>query len=88
MAVVTETEIRRKCVDGLDATFVDCTIIGGGCEGGAKVEITVVSLAFEGKSLLKRHRAVNDLFSEELASNDIHALTIKAWTPAQYEGKK
>lgn len=86
--VVTETEIRRKCMDGLDATFVECTIIGGGCEGGAKVEITVVSPTFEGKPLLKRHRAVNDLFADELASNDIHALTIKAWTPAQYKEKK
>ncbi len=86
--VVTEAESRRRCVDGLQASFVDCLIVGGGCEGGAKVEVTVVSDAFEGKPLLKRHRAVNELFAEELASNEIHALTVKAWTPAQYEEKK
>jgi stress-induced morphogen len=86
--VLSEEDIRRKCLDELEASFVDCAIISAGCEGGAKVEITVVSIVFEGKSLLKRHRIINELFSGELASNEIHALTIKALTPTQFETKK
>lgn len=52
------------------------------------MDLKVVSAKFEGVPLLKRHQMVNQLFSEELSSNKIHALTIKAWTPAQYEAKK
>jgi len=72
----------------LEAEHVECTVDGDGCSGGYKVELIVVSSKFDKVSLLKRHQMVNELFSTELASNTIHALTIKAWTPAQYEAKK
>jgi stress-induced morphogen len=52
------------------------------------VVLKVVSKKFDGVPLLKRHKMVNQMLSEELSSNKIHALTIKAWTPAQYEAKK
>ena len=77
-----------KCVAELDAVHVECTVEGEGCEGGYKIDLIVVSSKFEGVKLLKRHQMVNQLFSEELSSNKIHALTIKAWTPTQYESKK
>jgi BolA protein len=53
---------------------------------GAKLELVVVSPKFEGVPLIKRHRMVNTVLSDYM--NDIHALTIKAWTPSQYESKK
>eukprot|EP00796_Vickermania_ingenoplastis_P010110 gene10111-7077_t len=46
-----------------------------------KYSLSVTSKMFEGLSLLKRHKAVNNLFSEELLSGDIHALTITAKAP-------
>jgi stress-induced morphogen len=55
-----------------------------GC--GAKFSVIVVSSVFEGKPLLARHRLVNEILQEELKS--IHALSIKAWTPEQWEQKK
>ena len=67
---------------------MECTVFGEGCEGGAKVDLIVVSTKFDGVPLLKRHQMVNSLLSDELSSNTIHALTIKAWTPKQYESKK
>lgn len=67
---------------------VECGAVGDGCGGGAKVDLTVVSAKFEGVPLLKRHQMVNALFEEELSSNKIHALSIRAWTPTQYESKK
>ncbi|RMH38195.1 MAG: BolA family transcriptional regulator [Deltaproteobacteria bacterium] len=45
-------------------------------------EATVVSAAFEGKSRIERHRIVFDALAEEL-KGPIHALTLKALTPAQ-----
>jgi BolA protein len=86
--MINEEYIKQKCVDSLGASIVECDIEGGGCEGGAKVQLTVVSDTFDGKPLLKRHRMVNDIFTEELQSNQIHAITIKAWTQTQYESKK
>jgi len=68
---------------------VACTDISGGqptCDGNYKLDLIVVTDKFEGVPLLKRHRMVNDVLVEEMKL--IHALTMKTWTPAQYESKK
>jgi stress-induced morphogen len=77
-----------QCLSELEAEHVECTVLGEGCAGGAKIELFVVSKKFDGVPLLKRHKMVNQLLSEDLSSNRIHALTIKAKTPAQYEATK
>lgn len=56
----------------------------GGC--GAKFSVVIVSTVFEGVSPLERHRKVNDCIKEEL--KEIHAITLKTWTPEQWEKKK
>jgi acid stress-induced BolA-like protein IbaG/YrbA len=57
---------------------------------GARVEVTgdgrhfeavVVSDAFEGKSLIQRHRMVMDTVKAEIASDELHALSIKTALP-------
>lgn len=48
-------------------------------------QAVIVSTAFAGKSLLEQHRMVFDLFKSEVASNNVHALTLKTFTPEQYE---
>jgi BolA protein len=45
-------------------------------------KVLVVSEAFEGQPLVERHRRVHALLAEELAAG-VHALTIRALTPAQ-----
>lgn len=45
----------------------------------------IISPAFEGKSMLEQHRMVFALFEREVASNEVHALTLKTYTPAQGE---
>lgn len=47
-------------------------------------KVLIVSPAFEGQALVQRHRAVNGALAEELA-NGVHALSIRALTPAQWE---
>jgi stress-induced morphogen len=47
-------------------------------------KVVVVSNAFLGKSLVERHRLVNRSLAEELQSS-IHALSILAKTPEQWE---
>ncbi|KAF0909837.1 hypothetical protein E2562_000151 [Oryza meyeriana var. granulata] len=53
-----------------------------GSNGETHFNVWVVSEAFEGKSLLKRHRAVYDLLQDELKSG-LHALSIDAKTPSE-----
>ena len=90
-AIVTEEYIRQKCSSSpeLEATHVECTVekTGDGCDGGAKVQLLVVSPKFDTvyKSLIQRHKIINNVFEQELKSGAIHALTIKAKTPSQYE---
>lgn len=47
-------------------------------------KLLVVSAQFDGKSLIERHRMVNNILSDELKKG-IHALSIQAKTPAQYQ---
>ena len=54
-----------------------------GNTGGRHFSLTIVSDAFDGLSLLKRHRLVYEAAST-LMKSDIHALSIKAFTPAEY----
>ena len=54
---------------------------------GAHFSAIVVSLSFEGQSLVTRHRAVLTLMKEAL-KHDVHALSFKTFTPAEWETKK
>jgi len=74
---IVETTISKA----FSTEKVIATDVSSGC--GAKFDIVVVSKEFEGVSLLERHRKVNQ--SLESVMNQIHAITIKAWTPTQYE---
>jgi len=56
----------------------------GGC--GAKFSLVIVTPHFENMGLLERHRLVNDTLKEEMKK--IHALSMKTWTPKQWETKK
>ncbi|PMJ90134.1 BolA/IbaG family iron-sulfur metabolism protein [Vibrio sp. 10N.261.55.A7] len=47
-------------------------------------KVTIVSEEFESKRLIARHRAVNTLFAEELATQ-IHALAIHTYTPEEWQ---
>ena len=53
---------------------------------GRHFEATVISPAFEGKSLIQRHRMVLDTLQAQIASDELHALSItSAKTPAEAE---
>ena len=48
-------------------------------------KVTIVSETFIGKSLIDRHRAVNNCLSDELKEGGVHALSIQAKTPDQWQ---
>ena len=53
-------------------------------EGGFHLEITIVSDSFTDKSLIERHRIVYDAMGE-LMKHEIHALSMKTLTKAEWE---
>jgi BolA protein len=50
--------------------------------GGGHYRVRIVSEAFEGKSLIARHRAVNAAVAS-LMAHEIHALSIDARAPSE-----
>jgi acid stress-induced BolA-like protein IbaG/YrbA len=54
---------------------------------GYKNEAVVVSETFEGMSTLQRHKAVYATVNEKIASGELHALTIKTYTPDEWQSQ-
>ncbi|CAD6993708.1 unnamed protein product [Ceratitis capitata] len=48
-------------------------------------KVLVVSEKFNDLTLIKRHRLVNSIVQEKLAGNFVHALSIEAKTPKQWD---
>jgi len=73
-----ETEKVKQLIEaGLPGAQVEVT------GDGRHFEALVVSEVFEGKSLIQRHRMVMNTVNEQIASDELHALSIKAKTPAE-----
>ena len=56
-------------------------IEGQGCD----LTITVVSELFDGQPLVKQHQGVMATLSEPLAQGRLHAVSLKTFTPAQWQ---
>lgn len=77
----TEKKIHDLLHKEFDAEHVVVQDISGGC--GAMYTIQVVSSEFEGKNRVAQHRMVNEVLKAEIAN--MHGLTLKTLTPAQYK---
>ncbi len=74
---MTLEEIQAK----LEASVKDSTVTMEG--DGCNCSTLVVSPIFEGMSLLARQRMVLAAVRENIDSGELHALSIKARTPAE-----
>ena len=52
---------------------------------GQHWQALVVSPEFVGKTRIARHKMVNATVQERLASNEIHALSLKTMTPEEWD---
>ncbi len=75
-------EIKEIIAAGIDASEI---IVEG---DGYKNEAVVVSKVFEGLNSVKRHQAVYATLREQIASGAVHAISIKAYTPEEWESQK
>jgi len=58
--------------------------VGARESGGGHFYATIVSSAFEGKTLVRRHQLVYEALGEMMRT-EIHAFSIKAYTPTEFE---
>ena len=48
-------------------------------------QVTVVSPAFNGIAMIKQHQMIMGILKAEIDSNEVHALSMKTFTPEQYK---
>lgn len=53
--------------------------------GGDHLQATVVSSEFEGKTMVKQHKMVYAALKEAMATEAIHALALKTYTPESWK---
>lgn len=81
--------IRQRLTDSLSPSSLEVIDdshkhVGhvGAASGGGHFTVHIVAEAFVGKSLIQRHRTIYNVLGDAM-ENDIHALSIKAYTPAE-----
>lgn len=77
-------ELKKIIEQGLPGALVEVRDYTG---GGDHFEALVVSQEFEGKSLVERHQAVYGALGDAMRAQ-VHALTLKTLTPAQYQQRR
>ena len=81
---MTPSEIERRILERLPDSAVTLRDLTGTADHW---EVTVVSGRFKGRPLLERHRILKGFFEAELASGDLHALSLKTYTPEEWSQK-
>ena len=75
-------EIKQLIEAGLEG--VEASVSGD----GSHFEARVVGQCFEGKPLVQQQKMVYATVGKFISNGDIHALTIKSYTPAQWDKAK
>lgn len=85
---VRTIEDRLKVLSPTHLELIDASAAHAGHAqaGAGHFYLTIVSLAFAGKSLVQRHQMVYQALSD-LMQDQIHALSIRAYTPDEYSNK-
>jgi acid stress-induced BolA-like protein IbaG/YrbA len=74
-------EIKTMIENGMSSLVVN---VGG---DGTHFEALIVSTEFEGKSLIESHKVVYGVLGDAMKER-IHALSLKTFTPEQWESQK
>ncbi|HMF48762.1 MAG: hypothetical protein QOF64_2028 [Candidatus Binatota bacterium] len=80
--MITAEEIKATLTQALPISLVETQDLTG---GGDHWQLIVVSPAFEGKGLIDQHRLVNEALKVPMGDQRIHALSLKTFSPAQWE---
>lgn len=80
--MITPDEIRTILEKALPVSSLEMQDLTG---GGDHWQVFIVSPAFEGKGLIEQHQMVYQALRDEMGDQRIHALSLKTFTPAQWD---
>jgi len=75
---MTSEELQTIILSGLPCEHIELS--GDGQHWYA----TIVSSSFEGKRLIQRHQKVYATLGGRIQTNEVHALSMKTFTPAEW----
>lgn len=78
--MISPNQVEKMIKAGLPDASVAVQDLTG---GGDHYQVAVVSSAFEGLSLVKRHQLVYQAVNTAMASEAIHALSLETKTPEE-----
>jgi acid stress-induced BolA-like protein IbaG/YrbA len=82
MSAITPSQVKAAIEAGIPGAIVQITDLTG---GGDHYQAVVVSDLFAGKSLIQQHQLVYSTVRAEMASEAIHALALKTYTPETWQ---
>jgi acid stress-induced BolA-like protein IbaG/YrbA len=82
--MILSTAIQKRIVESINGAEVKVIDLTGTSD---HFQVTVVSTHFEGKSMIDQHRLVKGLFDKDIASGELHALSLKTYTPSEWAKK-
>jgi len=72
-------QVQQQLLDAFPSSEV--LVAGEGCN----FEVTIISGQFEGMSMVQEQKMVYAILADQIASGEIHAVSIKAYTPEEWE---
>lgn len=79
----------EKIKSAIQTALPDATIhVFDPMNDGQHFQAVVISPSFEGISLVKQHQSVMKPLKDEFASDAVHALGLKTFTPDKWESAK
>ncbi len=82
---MTADELKARIQQLHPETLVNVTDLTGTMDHW---QVEVVSPVFEGKLTFERQKMIMALLKNEIATEEVHALTMKTFSPAQYQAKQ
>jgi acid stress-induced BolA-like protein IbaG/YrbA len=79
---MTEQELAALIAAGLDCSHIE--VSGDGRHWNA----VIVSAAFEGQSRIRRHQQVYATLGQRMHTDEVHALSMKTLTPAEWAAER
>lgn len=83
--MITPSQVESMIKAGLPDAIVQIQDLTG---GGDHYQAVVVSAKFEGKSLVQQHQLVYGALKQAMATEEIHALALKTYTPQSWSDNK
>ncbi len=78
---MSPTELQRKIETSLKGSTAHVKDLTGTAD---HYQVIVISPEFEGKSMILQHRMVKSVFEGDIASGEVHALSLKTFTPQEW----